>query len=167
MVRLRGGTVQMGIEATQIPGLLKTFDIHAPQVFQDEVPKHSVTLDGFYFDKYLVTNAQFKSFTDANPEWQPDRIPREPHNGNYLKHWKEPIAFTTKADHPVVNVSWYAAVAYCRWASFVRAGAPGAPDSSAVCATVREAQQERLLRCGSDCRGGRTREHAFRAYQDG
>ncbi len=116
MVRVRGGTVQMGIEATQIPDLVKTFDINVPQLFQDEVPRHSVTLDDFYIDKYPVTNAQFKSFTDANPEWHPDRIPRELHNGNYLKHWKEPITMTTKADHPVVNVSWYAAVAYCRWA---------------------------------------------------
>ena len=116
MVRVRGATLQIGIDAAQIPSLGKTFDIDAPQLFQDEVPKHSVTLDDFYIDKYPVTNGQFKRFTDANPEWQPDHIPRELHNGNYLKHWKEPVALTIKANHPVVNVSWYAAVAYCRWA---------------------------------------------------
>jgi formylglycine-generating enzyme len=116
MALIRGVTTQMGIDATQIPGLEKTFDINAPQLFQDELPKHAVTLDDFYIDKYPVTNAQFKRFADANPEWQPDRIPPELHNGNYLKHWKERDAFTIKADHPVVNVSWYAAIAYCRWA---------------------------------------------------
>lgn len=47
MVRVRGGTIQMGIDATQIPSLEKTFDIEVPQLFQDEVPKHSVTLDDF------------------------------------------------------------------------------------------------------------------------
>ena len=116
MVLVRGGTDQIGIDAAQIPSLVKTFTIDIPQLFQDEVPKHSVTIDDFYLDKYPVTNAEFKKFTEFNPEWRPDRIPRTLHNGNYLKHWKEQDALRTKADHPVVNVSWYAAVAYCRWA---------------------------------------------------
>jgi sulfatase modifying factor 1 len=116
MALVRGGTVQIGIDATQIPSFQKIFDIDSPQLFQDEVPKHWVTLDDFYIDECPVTNAQFKRFTDANPEWQPDRIPRQLDNGNYLKHWKETGALTTHADHPAVNVNWYAAVAYCRWA---------------------------------------------------
>jgi sulfatase modifying factor 1 len=115
MALVRGGTVQIGIDATQIPSFLTIFGIDGPQLFQDEVPKHGVTLDDFYIDECPVTNAQFKRFTDANPEWQPDRIPRQLDNGNYLKHWKETDALTTHADHPAVNVNWYAAVAYCRW----------------------------------------------------
>jgi sulfatase modifying factor 1 len=116
MVLVRGATVQMGIDASEIPRFEKIFDIHVPQLFQDEVPRHGVTLDDFQIDKYPVTNAQFKRFTDANPEWQAGRIPAELDNGNYLKHWKTPTALTAKADHPVVNVNWFAAVAYCRWA---------------------------------------------------
>jgi formylglycine-generating enzyme len=116
MALVRGGTVQIGIDATQIPSFQKIFDIDNAQLFQDEVPKHWVTLDDFYIDQCPVTNAQFKRFIDANVEWQPDRIPRELDNGNYLKHWKKPGALSTQADHPAVNVNWYAAVAYCRWA---------------------------------------------------
>ena len=115
MVPVSGATTQMGIDAAQIPSLVKTFNIDAPQLFQDEVPKHSVTIDDFYIDRYPVTNAEFKKFTDFNPEWRPERISRTLHNGNYLKHWKERDALKTKAHHPVVNVSWYAAAAYCRW----------------------------------------------------
>jgi formylglycine-generating enzyme required for sulfatase activity len=116
MVLVRGGTVEIGIDAAQIPSFQKIFDIDSPQLFQDEVPKHWVTLDDFSIDECPVTNAQFKRFTDSNPEWQPDRIPRELDNGNYLKHWKKPGELIRLADHPAVNVNWYAAVAYCRWA---------------------------------------------------
>lgn len=116
MVLVRGGTIQIGIDASEIQSFEKIFDIHVPELFQDEVPKHLVTLDDFYIDKYPVTNAEFKRFIDASSGWQPGHIPPELDNGNYLKHWNTPNVLKAKADHPVVNVNWYAAVAYCRWA---------------------------------------------------
>lgn len=115
MVLVHGGTLQIGIDAEQIPNLQKIFDVDNPQLFKDEVPKHSVTVEDFYIDTCPVTNAQFKRFTDGNPQWQPDRMLPDLDNGNYLKHWKLG-ALTSAADHPVVNVNWYAAVAYCQWA---------------------------------------------------
>jgi formylglycine-generating enzyme required for sulfatase activity len=116
MTLIPGGNFQMGIDRAQIPALAKTFGIDYLQLFEDEVPKHTVTISAFNLDKHLVTNAQFKKFTDANPEWRPDRTSPAPRNGNYLKYWKNPDAFAARADHPVVNVTWYSAVAYCRWA---------------------------------------------------
>ncbi len=116
MVLVRGGTIQVGIDATEISRFEEIFGIPDAQLFQDEVPKHLVTVDDFYIDKHLVTNAQFKSFTDANPEWRPGHVPPQFDNGNYLKHWTTPTALAAKANHPAVNVNWYAAVAYCRWA---------------------------------------------------
>ena len=82
----------------------------------DEQPVHTVHLDAFYMDAYEVTNAQFKAFVDANPQWQKDEIEDRFHNGNYLLHWTGNNYPSGKANHPVTYVSWYAAMAYAQWA---------------------------------------------------
>ena len=79
-------------------------------------PIHTVSLDAFYMDVYEVTNAQYKKFVDINPEWQKERIPEKYHDGDYLKNWNGNDYPADKGDHPVVFVSWYAAMAYAKWA---------------------------------------------------
>ena len=81
----------------------------------DEKPQHNVHLDAFYMDKYETTNAQYKEFIDANPHWQKNRIPKKYHDGDYLKHWDGNDYPPDKGNHPVVYVSWYAAMAYAEW----------------------------------------------------
>ena len=76
---------------------------------------HTVYLEAFYIDKYPVTNNQYKTFIDANPQWHKHHIQKGYHNGNYLRHWKGNTYPNGEADHPVVNVSWYAAMAYAEW----------------------------------------------------
>ena len=82
----------------------------------DEKPVHVVYLDAFYIDPYLVTNADFKKFVDANPQWSKDSISEKYHDGDYLTLWEKNDYPEDKADHPVVYVSWYAAMAYSKWA---------------------------------------------------
>ena len=69
-------------------------------------------------DKYEVTNAQFKAFVDANPAWQKGNIEGRfiEKVGSYLDHWSGNDYPAGKADHPVVQVSWFAAMAYAKWA---------------------------------------------------
>ena len=81
----------------------------------DEKPMHTVYIDAFYIDKDEVTNAQYKKFIDANPQWRKDRILRKYHDGDYLKHWNGNNYPPDKGKHPVVYVSWYAAMAYAGW----------------------------------------------------
>ena len=81
----------------------------------DEKPQHNVHLDAFYMDTYETTNAQYKEFIDANPQWQKNRIPKKYHDGDYLKHWNGNDYPPEKCHHPVVYVSWYAAMAYAEW----------------------------------------------------
>ena len=59
MVLIPGGEFRMGL---------------APK--DDELPMHTVHVDPFYMDKYLVTNAEYKRFIDANPAWRtPGEMP--------------------------------------------------------------------------------------------
>ncbi len=85
------------------------------KVYDDEKPAHTVYLEAFYIDKYPVTNNQYKTFIDANPQWHKHYIQKGYHNGNYLRHWKSNTYPNGEADYPVVNVSWYAAMAYAEW----------------------------------------------------
>ena len=76
---------------------------------------YTVYIDAFYMDKCEVTNAQYKMFVDANPEWQKGNISSKYHDGNYLKSWNGNNYPSGKDNHPVVNVSWYGAMAYAKW----------------------------------------------------
>jgi formylglycine-generating enzyme required for sulfatase activity len=115
MVLIHGATFQMGTEPSEVAHLQQAFGIKRADLFSAEVPRHTVTIGSFYLDRYEATNAQFKKFLDKNPQWRQDRIPARYHNGNYLKQWNDNNYPKGKADHPVTNVSWYAAVAYCQW----------------------------------------------------
>ena len=50
------------------------------KAYDDEKPAHTVYIEAFYIDKYPVTNNQYKTFIDANPQWHkhqyPKRIPQ-------------------------------------------------------------------------------------------
>ena len=100
MVLIRAGEFQMGSNNGDM----------------DEKPVHTVYVDAFYMDKYEVTNAQYKAFIDANPRWQKDHIPDTYHDGGYLKRWNGNSYPNGKCSHPVTHVSWYAAMAYAKWA---------------------------------------------------
>lgn len=72
---------------------------------------------GFWMDEAEVSNDAFRLFLLAQPEWRKSRIDRRYHDGNYLKEWPgDTLVPRGEGNLPVVNVSWFAAAAYARWA---------------------------------------------------
>ena len=82
---------------------------------KDAKPVRPVSVDAFYMDETEVTNAQYKAFLLENPRWQKGRVRAEFVNANYLKHWNGNNYPNGRDSHPVVYVSWYAAMAYAEW----------------------------------------------------
>ena len=74
----------------------------------------AIAVASFSLDKTPATNAEFLAFTNAHPEWRRDRVARLFAETTYLSHWASADSLgEARADQPVVNVSWYAARAYC------------------------------------------------------
>jgi len=113
MILVKGGTFLMGESAVNSQ--------------EDESPVHEVTLSDFYIDKYEVTMAEFEKFvkatnyiTDAEKDggvnnygdsgWEviPNRNWRMDKNGSLIPK--------SEYNKPVVNVSWYDAMNYAKWA---------------------------------------------------
>lgn len=73
----------------------------------------------FRMDETAVTNADFLEFVKANPQWRRSKVNRLFADTNYLRYWKSDLqigeANKRIYNSPVVNVSWFAAAAYCKW----------------------------------------------------
>ena len=85
----------------------------------DESPQHQVYLDAFWIDQTEVTNAMFASFLNevGNQEvdgktWLNMRV-TDPKIVQEAGLWQPQAGYE---NHPVVNVTWDGAQAYCDWA---------------------------------------------------
>ncbi|KAF1722295.1 formylglycine-generating enzyme family protein [Pseudoxanthomonas wuyuanensis] len=74
----------------------------------------NLTVAPFLMMKAPVSNRQFLSFVERNPQWRRDQAPALLAGGGYLSHWHAGDDPGAAADEAVVQVSWYAAAAYCK-----------------------------------------------------
>jgi len=99
-----------------------------PYFFKDEHPQHRVRITmPFYLGTYHVTRGQFRQFvadaeykTDAEKGKKPGAWGWDPDKKEFGFWWDyswRKAGFQQTDEHPVVNVSWNDAVAFCKWLS--------------------------------------------------
>lgn len=94
MVRIPGGTFDMGSDAAELRKEYPQLGERALAMLLAETPRHRVTVQPFLLDAYEVTNEEFFRFVQANPEWGPPPGSRD--------------------RRAVTEVSWHAAIAYAQ-----------------------------------------------------
>src|SRR5688572_8526539 len=84
-------------------------------LFRGEKDPKKVTVNAFLLDVTPVTNAEYLEFVKANPKWKRSEVKRLFADENYLKSWTDDLDFgaANRSNAPVVQVSWFAAKAYC------------------------------------------------------
>ena len=120
MVVIPEGPFLMGSTKEAIERLLDLDRNIETERLENEMPQREVFLSAYFIDKYPVTNAQYKKFIESggytqkalwsNAGWQ-YILESKPLESNDLD-----AVFKGEPDCPVVNVSWYEAETFAKWA---------------------------------------------------
>lgn len=120
------------VEATSAPKMISfkggTFTMGTNNATANEKPAHQVTVKAFELDKSPVTVAEFSKFVEATKyvtdaeKFGDSGVYNFTTQGWELKkgaYWLYPLGrelSKAQMDHPVTQVSWNDAEAYCKWA---------------------------------------------------
>ncbi len=76
--------------------------------WEDETPQHEIRLNGFWIDQIEVTNSMFAECVEEGA----CSPPASASSYNRPEYYEDENC----GNYPVVNVTWYDAESYCRWA---------------------------------------------------
>lgn len=113
------------------------FWMGSEDISEDEKPLHRVYLDEYQIARVPVTNAQYSLFIEATNH--------KPRSG-----WTAHQSPKGKESHPVVNVNWYDALAYCDWLSNVTGKAIVLPSEAQWEKAARGDQDQRAYPWGDE-----------------
>ena len=110
-IALLGAAAAFGSELLPVPA-----GVYKP-LFRGENDLKEIPVARFLLGSTPVTNAEFRDFVLANPQWQRSRVKRLFADEHYLKHWAGDTEFGPSCDpaQPVTWVSWFAAKSYAAW----------------------------------------------------
>ena len=94
------------------------FEREREKGYDQEKPVHTVYVDAFYIDTYEVTNADYTAFLNAKGKHAESVDAWLDIEDWYVRIELVNGVYRAKAgyeNHPVVNVSWYGAMAYAKW----------------------------------------------------
>lgn len=104
MIRIHAGPFLMGSTSKQIEESVEGGG--EEEFIISERYQHVVELSEYFIGKYPITNHEYQAFVKDTDYHSPEGWK----NNNYPKDM---------ANYPVVNVTWYDAVAYCGWLSIL------------------------------------------------
>jgi formylglycine-generating enzyme required for sulfatase activity len=119
MVYVPAGGFLMGSTDEDIDTVVAECGGCAREVFTSEQPQHVVYLDAFWIDRTEVTNAQFAAFLSAQGNQTEGGVTwlDQQSESCLIEGWSGQFQPKSGYDqHPVVEVTWYGANAYCAWA---------------------------------------------------
>lgn len=118
------GEFLMGTSPQDLKGLVKLYGKDLADWVMDAVSGRPIYLGGFCVGKYPVTNQEFSRFIDAHgyetrEYWSESGwvwLQQRPRGQNTQpRYWEDVNLGIRKPNHPVVGITWYEAVAYCKW----------------------------------------------------
>ncbi len=80
-----------------------------PDATEAELPQHRLRLNEYWIGRFPVTNEEYRYFLLDNPSVK--------HPAHWAGAWDRSEYSVGESLHPVSNVTWHDALAYCRWLS--------------------------------------------------